>query len=59
MRATAARSARVGYERTDEDVANPALVRSFSLETAKDARTAHVQVYHDATHPSLMQIPLK
>jgi len=26
-------------------------------ETAKDARTAHVQVYHDATHASSIQIP--
>jgi hypothetical protein len=37
MRATAALHPRVGYERTDEYVANPALVRSFHLETAKDA----------------------
>jgi predicted acyl esterase len=28
-------------------------------ETAKDARTAHVQVYHDAIHASTMQIPLR
>jgi putative CocE/NonD family hydrolase len=28
-------------------------------ETAKDARTCHVQVYHDATHPSTMQLPLR
>ena len=37
MRATAALHARVGYERTDEYVAYPALVRSFSFETTKDA----------------------
>jgi putative CocE/NonD family hydrolase len=28
-------------------------------ETAKDARTCHVQVYHDATHPSSIQLPLQ
>jgi uncharacterized protein len=28
-------------------------------ETAKDARTCHVQVYHDATHPSSIQLPLR
>jgi uncharacterized protein len=28
-------------------------------ETAKDAHTCHVQVYHDATHPSSMQLPLR
>jgi putative CocE/NonD family hydrolase len=28
-------------------------------ETAKDARTAHVQVYHDATHASTIQLPLR
>jgi uncharacterized protein len=28
-------------------------------ETAKDARTCHVQVYHDAAHPSAMQLPLR
>ena len=28
-------------------------------ETAKDARTCHVQVYHDATHASALQIPLR
>ena len=28
-------------------------------ETAKDARTCHVQVYHDATHPSTVQLPLR
>jgi putative CocE/NonD family hydrolase len=28
-------------------------------ETAKDARTAHVQVYHDAAHPSVIQLPLR
>jgi uncharacterized protein len=28
-------------------------------ESAKDARTAHVQVYHDATHPSSIQLPLR
>ncbi len=28
-------------------------------ETAKDARTCHVQVYHDVTHPSTIQLPLR
>jgi putative CocE/NonD family hydrolase len=28
-------------------------------ETAKDARTSHVQVYHDTTHPSTIQFPLR
>ena len=28
-------------------------------ETATDARTAHVQVYHDATHNSLIQLPVR
>jgi len=28
-------------------------------ETAKDARTSHVQVYHDATHLSTIQLPLR
>ena len=28
-------------------------------ETAKDARTCHVQVYHDAEHPSTIQLPLR
>ena len=28
-------------------------------ETAKDARTCHVQVYHDAQHASAIQIPLR
>lgn len=28
-------------------------------ETAKDARTCHVQVYHDATHPSTIELPLR
>ena len=28
-------------------------------ETAKDARTAHVQVYHDTTHASSIQLPLR
>jgi putative CocE/NonD family hydrolase len=27
-------------------------------ETAKDARTAHVAIYHDAKHPSALEIPL-
>jgi len=27
-------------------------------ETAKDARTAHVAVYHDAEHPSALEIPV-
>ena len=28
-------------------------------ETAKDARTCNVQVYHDAEHPSAIQLPLR
>jgi putative CocE/NonD family hydrolase len=28
-------------------------------ETAKDARTCHVQVYHDAKHASAIQLPLR
>jgi len=28
-------------------------------ETAKDARTCHVQVYHDTAHPSAIQLPLR
>ena len=28
-------------------------------ETAKDARTAHVQIYHDADHASSIQLPLR
>jgi uncharacterized protein len=28
-------------------------------ETAKDAHTCHVQVFHDATHPSTIQLPLR
>jgi hypothetical protein len=28
-------------------------------ETAKDARTAHAQVYHDAAHASVIQLPLR
>jgi uncharacterized protein len=27
-------------------------------ETAKDARTAHVTVYHDAAHPSRLELPI-
>lgn len=27
-------------------------------ETAKDARTAHIAVYHDAAHPSSLEIPI-
>src|SRR6266498_1999542 len=30
-----------------------------SEETAKDARTCHVQVYHDATHSGTVQLPLR
>lgn len=29
-----------------------------SAETAKDARTAHVAVYHDAEHPSALEVPV-
>jgi putative CocE/NonD family hydrolase len=28
-------------------------------ETAKDARTCHVQIYHDATHSSVINLPLR
>ena len=28
-------------------------------ETAKDARTAHVKVYHDATHATALELPLR
>jgi uncharacterized protein len=28
-------------------------------ETAKDARTCHVQIYHDAAHASTLQLPLR
>ena len=28
-------------------------------ETAKDARTAHIEVYHDAAHASAVQLPLR
>jgi len=27
-------------------------------ESAKDARTAHVNVYHDAQHPSVLELPV-
>jgi hypothetical protein len=27
-------------------------------ETAKDARVAHVALYHDAEHPSVLEIPV-
>ena len=27
-------------------------------ETAKDARTAHIVLYHDAEHPSALEIPI-
>jgi len=27
-------------------------------ETAKDARTAHITVYHDAAHPSRLELPV-
>jgi predicted acyl esterase len=27
-------------------------------ESGKDARTAHVKVYHDAEHPSCLEIPV-
>jgi len=32
---------------------------AVAQETAKDARTAHVQVYHDAAHASAVQLPLR
>jgi hypothetical protein len=28
-------------------------------ETAKDAHICHVQIHHDAAHPSAMQVPLR
>src|SRR5207247_7976298 len=28
-------------------------------ETAKGGRTCHVQIYHDAAHPSQIQLPLR
>ena len=27
-------------------------------ESAKDARTAHITLYHDAQHPSFLELPL-
>ena len=27
-------------------------------ETSKDARTAHISIYHDAAHPSVLEIPV-
>ncbi len=33
--------------------------RVVAEETAKDARSCNVQVYHDATHPSTIQLPLR
>src|SRR6184192_873876 len=33
--------------------------RVVAEETAKDAHTCHVQVYHDATHPSTIQLPVR
>jgi len=32
--------------------------KMVALETAKDARTAHVTVYHDAGHASYLEIPV-
>jgi putative CocE/NonD family hydrolase len=32
--------------------------RPAHLESGKDARTAHVKLYHDSTHPSVLEIPL-
>jgi putative CocE/NonD family hydrolase len=29
-----------------------------AVETAKDARTAHITVYHDAAHPSRLELPV-
>lgn len=31
---------------------------NVSKESAKDARTAHVAVYHDSSHPSLLELPI-
>jgi len=33
--------------------------RGVAEETAKDAHTCHVQVYHDAQHASSIQLPLR
>jgi len=30
-----------------------------SNETAKDARTAHVKIFHDSDHASMIQLPLR
>ena len=30
-----------------------------AAETAKDAKTCHVKVYHDAPHASAIQLPLR
>ena len=27
-------------------------------ETAKDARTAHITLYHDAEHPTMLELPI-
>ena len=27
-------------------------------ESAKDARTAHITLYHDAQHPSFLELPI-
>jgi predicted acyl esterase len=32
--------------------------RPVAEETARDARTAHVTVYHDAAHPSALEVPI-
>jgi hypothetical protein len=31
---------------------------SVESESGKDARTAHVTVYHDPDHPSVLEIPV-
>jgi hypothetical protein len=32
--------------------------RVVSKETGKDARTAHIQLLHDAEHPSVLELPV-
>jgi hypothetical protein len=31
--------------------------RAVAAESGKDARTAHVTLYHDAEHPSCLELP--
>jgi len=32
---------------------------TVSEETAKDAHTCHIQIYHDTEHPSAIMLPLR